>query len=45
MATTTPPPTVDPAWPMGPEVLDLSAIIRAEVARTIALLGQANDGR
>lgn len=44
MATTTP-PTVDPHWPMGPEILDLFAVIRAEVARTIAALEAANDGR
>jgi hypothetical protein len=39
MATTTP-PTVDPHWPMGPEILDLFAIVRAEVAKTIAALDQ-----
>jgi hypothetical protein len=37
------PPIVDPHWPMGPEVIDLFAIIRAEVARTIAMLGQPMD--
>lgn len=43
MATTIP-PTVDPSWPMGPEVLDLFAVIRAEVARTIASLPQPTTG-
>lgn len=43
MATTTP-PTVDPSWPMGPEILDLFAIIRAEVGLTIAALEQRADG-
>jgi hypothetical protein len=43
MATTTP-PTVDPHWPMGPEILDLFAVIRAEVARTIAVLTPPTDG-
>jgi len=42
MATTTP-PTVDPSWPMGPEILDLFAIVRAEVARTLALLEQRGE--
>jgi hypothetical protein len=37
---TTQPPTVDPSWPMGPDVLDLFATIRAEVAKTIALLSE-----
>jgi hypothetical protein len=37
MATTTP-PTIDPLRTMGPEILDLFAIIRAEVAKTIAAL-------
>lgn len=43
MATATPPPTADPSWPMGPEVLDLFAIIRAEVAKTIAALDQRSE--
>ena len=34
------PRTVDPNWPMGPDVLDLFAIVRAEVAKTLALIGQ-----
>lgn len=42
MATTTP-PTVDPSWPMGPEILDLFAIVRAEVAKTIAALEAHHD--
>ena len=43
MATTTP-PTVDPSWPMGPEILDLFAVIRQEVARTLAALEQRVEG-
>lgn len=34
------PRIIDPHWPMGPDVLDRFAIIRAEVAQTIARLGQ-----
>jgi hypothetical protein len=51
MATTTPaaatpaPPTIDPLRQMGPDILDLFAIIRAEVALTIAALNQRTDGR
>ena len=41
---TTQPPIVDPSWPMGPEILDLFAIIRAEVAKTLAAL-EHHDGR
>jgi len=42
MATTTP-PTIDPQWPMGPDILDLFAVIRAEVAKTLAALEVKHD--
>jgi len=42
MATTKPPLT-DPSWPMGPDVLDLFAIIRAEVAKTLTALNQCSE--
>jgi hypothetical protein len=35
---TTKPPTIDPTRTMGPDILDLFALIRAEVAKTIAAL-------
>jgi hypothetical protein len=44
MATTTP-PTIDPTQTMGPEILDLFAIIRAEVAKAIAALPLPTGGR
>lgn len=38
------PPVLDPSWPMGPDVLDLFAVIRAEVAKTLDALERITQG-